>query len=79
MITIHCKKEFRGNIDIRDHVVRLAIEKGENITVTCGAFPGKSVYTPEELAKPIKVQGPFTANHGTIGQYYLNVYAWKFE
>lgn len=76
---VHCKKDFRGNIDIRSHIVKMAIEKGDNITVTCGSFPGKSVYTPEELKNPIKIQGPFPAKHGSVGEYYLHVYAWKFN
>lgn len=76
---VHCKKDFRGNIDIRSHLVNLAIEKGEKITVTCASFPGSSVYAPEELKNPIKIQGPFKANYGKIEEYNLHVYAWKFE
>ena len=78
-IRIHCKKDFRGMIDIRDHVVKAAINEGKSITVTCGSFPGKSVYTPEELANPAKVSEPFTANFGNIKSYRLHSYHWKSE
>lgn len=78
-IRIHCKKEFRGNIDIRDHVVKRAINEGINILVTCGSFPGKSVYTPEELMNPVKISEPFEAKFGTIKKYRLHSYPWKFE
>jgi hypothetical protein len=79
VIIIHCKKDFLGCIDIREHVVNDAIRDGKSIVVTCGSFPGKSVYTPEELAKPDKISKPFKANHGKIDYYRLHSYPWKFE
>lgn len=78
-ITIHCKKEFRGNIDIREHIVKDAIKEGKSIIVTCGSFPGRSIYTPEELNKPASISKPFKANYGSIGEYRLYSYPWKFE
>jgi hypothetical protein len=78
-ITIHCKKDFRGNIDIRDYVVNGAINEGKSITVTCGSFPGKSVYTPVELLNPLKISEPYRAKYGNIESYRLHSYAWKFD
>jgi hypothetical protein len=66
-------------IDIRDHVVKSAINEGKSIVVTCGSFPGKSVYTPEELASPEKISDPFTARYGDIESYRLHSYFWKSE
>ena len=78
-IKIHCKKDFRGNIDIRDYLVKSAIDEGKSITVTCGSFPGKSVYAPEELKNPLKISEPYKAQYGTVGSYRLHSYAWKFD
>lgn len=78
-IKIHCKKDFRGLIDIRDHVVKTAINEGKNIIVTCGSFPGKSVYTPEELMNPLKISEPFKARFGKIQTYRLHSYLWKSQ
>ena len=78
-IKIHCKKDFRGNIDIRDYLVKAAIDEGKSITVTCGSFPGKSVYTPVELLEPLKISEPYKAQYGNIGSYRLHSYAWKFD
>ena len=74
---IHCKKDFKGMIDIRDYVVKKAMNEGKSITVTCGSFPGKSVYTPEELNFPAKVSNPFTAQYGDVKSYRLYSYYWK--
>ncbi len=77
-IIIHCKKDFRGNIDIRDYVVNGAINEGKSITVTCGSFPGKSVYTPIELLNPVKISEPYRAKYGNVESYRLHSYPWKF-
>lgn len=78
-IVIHCKKDFRGNIDLRDFVVKKAIDEDNMITVTCGSFPGRSVYTPEELKNPLKISELFQAKFGNIKSYRLHSYPWKFE
>jgi hypothetical protein len=78
-ITIHCKKDFRGNIDIRDFVVKRAIDENNTVTVTCGSFPGRSIYTPEELKNPIKISEPYTSRFGKVESYRLHSYPWKFE
>ena len=78
-IKIHCKKDFRGNIDIRDYIVNVAINEGKIITVTCGSFPGKSVYTPVDLLEPLKISEPYRSQYGNIGSYRLHSYAWKFD
>lgn len=78
-VYIHCKKDFRGLVDIRDYVVNKAINQGKSITVTCGSFPGKSVYSPEELQNPVKISDSFTARYGNIGSYKLHSYKWKDE
>lgn len=76
-IYVYCKKEFRGLIDIRDYIVKKAIDQGKTITVTCGAYPGKSVYTSEELTNPVNVSQPFTARYGDVKEYRLHSYRWK--
>jgi hypothetical protein len=78
-IKVHCKKDFRGNIDIRDYIVNGAIDEGKSITVTCGSFPGKSVYTPFELLNPERITGPYRAQYGNIESYKLHSYPWKFN
>jgi hypothetical protein len=78
-IKIHCKKDFRGNIDVRDYIVDKAVNEGKSVTVTCGSFPGKSVYTPEELLKPERITGPFRAMYGNVESYKLHSYPWKFN
>lgn len=78
-IKVHCKKDFRGNIDIRDYVVNGAINEGKSITVTCGSFPGKSVYKPIELLNPVKISEPYRAKYGNVGSYRLHSYPWKFD
>lgn len=78
-IVIHCKKDFRGNIDLRDFVVKKAIDEDNTITVTCGSFPGKSVYSLEELKNPIKISELFQSKFGNIKSYRLHSYPWKFE
>lgn len=75
MKKVYCKKSFKGNIDIRSHIAEKAIENNESIEVTCDAFTGTSVYTPEELKKPLRKQGPFDSKFD--GTYYLWVYKWK--
>ena len=42
-MNVHCKKSWKGNIDIRKHIVEKAINKNQSIIVTCDAFEGKSV------------------------------------
>lgn len=76
-IIVHCKKHFKGSIDIRDYVVKEAIDNGIPVIVTCGSLPGKSIYTPEELANPSSTSGPFTAKFGTVKEYKLLSYPWK--
>jgi hypothetical protein len=78
-ITIHCKKDFRGNIDIRDFVVKKAIDENNSITVTCGSFPGRSIYTPDELRNPIKISEPYVSKFGKTESYKLYSYPWKFD
>lgn len=78
-IIIHCKKDFKSNIDIRDYVVQKALDEGRSITVTCGSFPGKSVYSLEELKNPLKISELFQAKFGNIKSYRLHSYPWKFE
>jgi len=75
-MNIHCKKSFRGCIDIRDYIVQEAIEKEQSITVTCNDFEGESVYNTKQLMFPIRKDGPFKSKHGTK-PYYLYVYKWK--
>ena len=75
MIEVHCKKDFKGNIDIRSHIAEKAIGNNENIVVTCDTLKGISIYTPDELREPLKVQGPYTSKFG--GKYSLWVYKWK--
>lgn len=79
LIRIHCKKDFLGMIDIRDYIVKSAIEEGKSISVTCGSYPGKSVYSPQELENPERVSRDFTAQYGDIKSYRLYSYPWKFE
>ena len=78
-IKVHCKTDFRGDIHVRDYIVKAALDGGKSITVTCGSFPGKSVYTPEELKNPVKISEPYTAQYGNVGSYRLHSYAWKFD
>lgn len=78
-IRIHCKKDFKGMIDIRDFMVRNAINEGKSITVTCGSFPGKSVYTPEELKNPVSINGPFNDKFIPGKTYKLHSYYWKSD
>jgi hypothetical protein len=78
-IRVHCKKDFRGNIDIRDFIIRAAIESGKSVTVTCGSFPGTSVYTPIELLEPLKISEPYKAKYGNMESYTLYSYPWKFD
>jgi hypothetical protein len=78
-VKVHCKKDYNGNISIRDHVVKLAIEQGKDITVTCPSFPGSSVYTPDELMKPNYISEPYRAQYGNIDSYRLYSYPWKFD
>ena len=78
-IKVHCKKDFRGNIDIRDYIVNGAINESKTITVTCGSFPGKSVYSLEELANPVKISEPYKAKYGNMESYTLYSYPWKFD
>ena len=78
-IKIHCKKDFRGNIDIRDYVVKNAINEGNSILVTCGSFPGNSVYTPEELANPVRISEPYKSTYANVEYYRLHSYPWKFD
>lgn len=73
---VHCKKQFRGLVDIRDHIVKRAISESENITVTCDHFPGERVFTPEMLKNPVKISRPFKANYGEIKEYHLYSYSW---
>lgn len=79
LIRIHCKKDFKGLIDIRDYIVKSAIEEGKSISVTCGSYPGKSVYTPEELKNPEKVSKEFAAAYRDIKYYRLYSYPWKLK
>lgn len=78
-INVHCKTDFRGDIHVRDHIVKAALDSGKSITVTCGSFPGKSVYTPEELKNPVKISEPYRAQYGNISSYRLHSYPWKFD
>ena len=77
-IKVHCKKDFRGNIDIRDFIVKTAIESGKSVTVTCGSFPGTSVYAPIELLEPLKISEPYRSKYGNMESYRLHSYPWKF-
>jgi hypothetical protein len=78
-IKVHCKTDFRGDIHIRDYIVNGALREGKTITVTCGSFPGKSVYSLEELANPVKISEPYRAKYGNIESYRLHSYPWKFD
>jgi hypothetical protein len=78
-IRVHCKKDFRGNIDIRDFIVKSAIKNNKSVTVTCGSFPGISVYTPAELLNPVKISEPYKAKYGNMESYTLYSYPWKFD
>lgn len=72
---VHCKKAFKGNIDIRNYIVEKAIKNNESITVKCDAFEEVSIYSPEELKNPLRNQGPYQSKFE--GKYYLYVYKWK--
>lgn len=76
---IHCKKDFRGMIDIREHTVKEALNEDKNITVTCGSFPGRSVYSPEELKNPASISKEFQDQFVKGRTYRLYSYPWKFE
>lgn len=78
-IYVHCKKDFKGLVDFRDYVVKKAMNEGKSITATCGSYPGKSIYTPEELENPIRISESFTARYGNIKSYKLYSYKWKDE
>jgi hypothetical protein len=78
-IYIHCKRDYKDVIDIRDYIVNAAINEGKTITVTCGSFPGTSIYTPEELKNPVKISRSYKANFGNIEDYKLHSYDWKFD
>jgi hypothetical protein len=75
MITVHCKKAWKGNIDIRSHIVKKAIDNNQPITVTCDAFTGNAIYTPDELRNPLYTQGPYQSKFD--GEYLLHIYKWK--
>ena len=77
MIKVYCKKSFKGTIDIRGHIVEKAIKNNDSIEVTCDAYNGTSIYTPEELNNPVRVQGPYKSQYD--GEYYLNVFKWKIN
>lgn len=75
MIKTHCKRDYKGNVDIRSHIVEKAIQNDEKIKVTCGTFEGESIYSVKELKQPLWVQGPFKSKYE--GEYKLHVYKWK--
>jgi hypothetical protein len=78
MISVYCKKSFRGTIDIRDYIVKQALQNNEEIEVTCEELNGKSIYSTEELKNPIRKQGAYKSKFN--GQeYWLYVYKWKKE
>ena len=76
-IRVHCKKDFKGMVDIRDYVVKKAINQGKSITVTCASFPGESVYTLEELNFPERVSNSLMSKYKGIKSYKLYSYKWK--
>lgn len=78
-VKIHCKKDFKGMVDVRDYIVKAAINDGNSIVITCGSFPGKSVYTPMELMKPSKISDVFKSKFKDAKDYRLYSYNWKFE
>jgi hypothetical protein len=78
-LKIHCKKQYKGLIDIRDNIVKSAIDENKTIIVTCGAFPGTSVYSPEELKNPDKISGEFKSKFDNNKSYKLYSYYWKID
>lgn len=76
-IYVHCKKDFKGLIDIRSHMVQQAIDEGKSVTVTCGSFPGKSIYSPEELKNPVNITKEFDDKFVAGRKYRLHSYRWK--
>lgn len=78
MIKIKVKKQYKGTIDIRSTYIAKALEKEEDIEVSCTVLDGKSIYTHKELTSPIKIAGPFTSKiEGRDQRYTLYVFKWK--
>jgi hypothetical protein len=86
MIQIHCKKSFKGNIDIRSTYIDVAKRTNSPIQVTCDELEGVSIYQPEELDNPVRIQTaangkPFKTKmpNSTVSEYTLYVFKWKGE
>lgn len=83
MLKIHCKKSFRGSIDIRSTYIEIAKKNKVPIMVTCDEFESSSVYMPEELDNPLRIQTssdgkPFKSKiQGNNIEYTLYVFKWK--
>ena len=74
-IKVHCKKAWKGCVDVRDHIANDAIKNQQNIIVTCDKFDGDMVLTPEMLLTPKMVSKDFKSQF--TGTYKLNSYEWK--
>lgn len=76
MFNVHVISSRRNTINLRSHVVEKAIQKYEDIRVTCDAQKGQAVYTTQELANPVVKHGPYISKHDGK-KYFLYTYYWK--
>lgn len=77
-LKIHCKKSWKGCIDVRDYNVKNCIKENRNIEVTCDVFEGKMTLTPELLLYPDMIsKNEFTSKFENKVPYKLYSYAWK--
>ena len=74
-IMIRCKKAWKGMIDVRSHVCKLAEDKNLPIEITCDAFEGTMTIKPEDLRKFDKVSKEYTGMDDI--KYKLISYKWK--
>lgn len=75
--TVHCKKQWKGCVDIRDYNVQRCIRENRNIEVTCDMLPGVMILTPEQLKEPDMIsRKSFTSGLGTE-PYKLHSYKWN--
>lgn len=77
-IHVHCDRDYKGNIDIRSHIVEKAIKNNKDIIVTCDTLPGSSGYHPKQLKEDrISVSKEFQSKFNSNETYRLYTYEWK--
>lgn len=75
---VHCRKSFRGCIDIRDFNVKRCIEENRNVEVTCSEFDGVMILTPKQLETPTFVsKKTFPSQVPGKPNYKLYSYRWN--